>query len=109
MKEATEYQVGKTIDYTLAKNVKVGEVVPLGEMVGIAVVAGATGEVIALEIEKVWTINAKNSDVITIGDTLYWDDTNNVLTKTSTNNTKAGKAISSKGATAGTINIKINI
>ena len=110
IKEAIEKQNGSVLDITLGSDVNVGDVVPLGNsMISIACSSGLTGEVIAVETEKVWTINAKTADVISIGDTLYFDVTNRELTTTATSNIKAGIAVSSKGATAGTIDIKINI
>lgn len=110
-KEATEYQTGETLDITLTEAKSVGDVIVLGEgFVGIAASAGMVGETIAVEIEKVWTINAKTEDAIAFGSTLYWDATAKELTTTDTANTKAGKAVSAKaGGIAGTVNIKINI
>lgn len=110
IKEAKEIQNGQIIDHTLTEAVNVGDVIPLGtSMIGIAVSSGLIGEIIAVEVEKVWNINAKTSDVINVGDTLYFDQSNRELTKTETSNIKAGKAITSKSAVAGTVNIKINI
>jgi predicted RecA/RadA family phage recombinase len=110
IKEAIEKQKGSVLDITLTGDVNVGDVTPLGtSMISIACSSGLTGEVIAVETEKVWTLNAKTADVIGIGDTLYFDVTNRELTITDTSNIKAGIAVSAKGATAGTIDIKINI
>ena len=110
IKEALEIQDGRVIDYTLAGSVNVGDVIPLGSsMVGIAVISGLAGEVISVDTEKVWQVTAKTSEAIAVGDILYFDVTNRELTKTSTGNVKAGKAMTSKSAVAGTINIKINI
>jgi len=110
-KEAVEKQNGSILDITLSSDVNVGDIVPLGSsMVSIACSSGLTGEVIAVETEKVWTINAKTADAIEIGDVLYFDDSNRELTVTATSNIKAGIAVSSKStATAGTIDIKLNI
>ena len=110
MKEAILYQEGQVIDYTLTGAVDVGDVVPLGtDMIGIASTSGLTGEVIALEIAKVWQITAATADVIAIGDLLYFDATNRVLTTVSTSMVRAGRAISAKAAaTAGNVYIKIN-
>lgn len=108
-KEAIEYQDGHVIDHTLTSDVNVGDVIPLGTMVGVAVTSGLTGEVIAVAIEKVWQVTAATADVITVGAVLYFDATNRVVTTVSTANTLAGKAISAKAvATAGTVYIKIN-
>lgn len=109
-KKAVEKYDGKVIPFYLLDDRVVGDVVPVGvSMVGIAVSSGLTGEKISLEIEKVWTIKAKDSDVITVGDIVYWDDTLKVITKEDTDNVYAGRAMSSKGATAGTIDVKINV
>lgn len=108
-KEAIEYQEGDVIDVTLAGDVNVGDVIPMGVMVGVAVTSGLTGEVIAVKITGVWQITAATADAIAVGDQLYFDATNRVLTTVSTAMTIAGKAISAKaGATAGTVYIKIN-
>ncbi len=109
-KKAIEYQVGKVIEFTCTAEVIVGDVVPIGTlMVGIAVNSGLVGEKITLEMEKVWTIKAKEADVISLGTPVYWDDSNNELTITAIDNTYAGVSLSSKTATAGTINVKINV
>lgn len=108
-KEAVEFQKGGAIDVTLSTAVAVGGIIAFSGMIGVAATAGETGEVIAVYIEKVWTVNAKTADVIVVGDVLYWDSTNKELTKTSTSNTKAGRAMSVKGAVAGTVNIKLNV
>jgi len=110
MKEAILYQEGRVIDHTLAGAVDVGDVVPLGtSMVGIASTSGLTGEVVALEIEKVWQITAATADVIAVGDLLYFDATNRVLTTVSAGMVRAGRAISAKAAaTAGSVYVKLN-
>ncbi|OCL85740.1 hypothetical protein AAX26_01807 [Aliarcobacter thereius] len=109
-KQAVEKYDGRVISYSCIREVTVGDVIPLGvSMIGIAVNSGLVGEGISIELEKVWTIKAKTSDVIAIGDTLYWDDEKKELTTTNTDMVYAGRAISSKGAVAGTVEIKINI
>jgi predicted RecA/RadA family phage recombinase len=110
MKEAVEFQRGGVIEYTLPGDVNVGDVVPLGtEMVGIAVKAGLTGEEITLELEKVWDVKAKDTEAIEVGNQLYFDVTNREMTTTATDNVKAGKAMTSKAAVAGTVKVKINV
>jgi len=109
-KEATQYQDGDVIDYTLTGAVDVGDVVPLGTgMIGIALNSGLTGEVIGLAIEEVYEINATTADVIAIGDVVYFNATTRAITITATSNTRAGRAISAKAAAAaGTVFVKIN-
>ena len=110
VKKAIEKYDGRVIPFYCTGEVVVGDVVPIGvSMVGIAVQSGLTGEKISLEIEKVWAIKAKDTDVITVGDVVYWDDTAKEMTKVDTDNTYAGRALSSKGTSAGTIDVKINV
>jgi len=110
VKEAIEKLKGAIVPFVCTSEVTVGDVVPFGsKMVGVAVSSGLTGESISLEIEKVWTIKAKTEDVIAVGDSVYWDNTAKEITTTDTDNTPAGKAITAKGASAGTIDVKINI
>jgi len=109
-KQAIEKYDGRVIPYTCTKEVKVGDVIPLGvSMIGIAVNSGLVGEEISVELEKVWTIKAKTSEVISIGDVVYWDDTEKEITKEATDNIYAGRAMSSKAAVAGTVEVKLNV
>lgn len=110
VKKAIEKYDGKVIPFYCTGEVVVGDVVPVGvSMVGIAVQSGLVGEKISLEIEKVWTIKAKDTDVISVGDVVYWDDSLKVITIDNTDTVYAGRAMSPKGATAGTIDVKINV
>lgn len=110
VKKAIEKYDGRVIPFYLLDERVVGDIVPVGvSMVGIAVHSGLAGEKISLEIEKVWTIKAKDTDVIAVGDVVYWDDTLKVITIDNTDTVYAGRAMSAKGATAGTINVKINV
>lgn len=80
-KEAIRYKKGERLDYTLTGAVDVGDVVPLGtSMIGIASTSGLAGEVVALEVEGIYEINATTADVIAIGDVVYFDDTNRTIT-----------------------------
>ena len=109
-KKAIEKYEGKVIPFYCTGEVTVGDILPLGvSMIGIAVNSGLAGEEISVEIEKVWSIKAKDTDVIKVGDIVYWDIDNQVITTESTDNIYAGRAVSSKGLTAGTVDIKINV
>jgi predicted RecA/RadA family phage recombinase len=110
VKKAVEKYEGKVITFTCVDEVIVGDVIPLGvSMVGIAVNSGLVGEEISIELERVWTIKAKDTEAIVLGDVVYWDDTLKEITKTDTDNTYAGRALSSKGTSAGTVDVKINV
>lgn len=98
-KEAVLYKEGEKIDFTLTGAVDVGDVVPLGlTMIGIASTSGLTGEVVALEVEGIYEINAATADAIAIGDKVYFDHINRVITiKTDT----VGDGTGTKFAVAG--------
>ena len=106
MKQSVYIQKGAVIDIVLDSAVEVGDVVVLGDMVGVANVTGEEGEIISLSIEGVWEMKAKTDDAIAIGDKLYWDDAEKELTVTDTDNAFVGLAITSKEAVAGMVQVK---
>jgi len=112
VKEAIQVKGGipDEVKATLTSDVNVGDVVPYGtEHIGIATVSALAGEAISLFVSGEWEIAAANADAIGEGDILYFDTTNRVLTKTATNNVKAGVATSGKPASMdGKVTVKIN-
>lgn len=106
--EATFYQEGKVIDYTAANGLSVGQVVSLTNLVGVAMNDIASGAVGAVAIEGVFTMPGASGITAAIGDKLYWDDSNNVLTSTTTGNAIAGIALTAKATAAANVLIKIN-
>lgn len=107
-KEATKVQEGGVIDYTASGTISNGDVVPLTTMVGVALDDAVSGDTISLAIAGVFKIDAATADTVAVGDALYFDASNRVVTKTSTSNTPAGTAVTAKaGSTAGTVNVKI--
>jgi predicted RecA/RadA family phage recombinase len=109
-KEAYEVKDGSVIDYTLTGDTAVGTVVPLTNIIGVAMVSGLTGETIGLAIDGVYEIAAADADAVAVGDVLYFDATNRVLTTTTTGNARAGIAVSAKPAnTPGAVQVKLNV
>jgi predicted RecA/RadA family phage recombinase len=107
-KEATRIQAGAVVDYTASGTIANGDIIPLADRVGVALNDAVSGDVISLELEGVFNIAAKTADAITFGALVYFDATNREVTTTSTDNTKAGIAITTKaGATAGSVDVKI--
>lgn len=103
-------QEGKIMTWTngTGSAVAAGEVVVIGTIVGVAlgtIANGATGEV---AIEEVWTLPKEAPLVISQGDKVYWDDTNNRIDKTDTN-VYAGKAFASAISAATTVVVKLNV
>lgn len=83
-----------TIDYTPSSDVDVGDVVIVGELVGIAVRPIVADELGALNINRgVYRFTGDSSD-IDIGDPVYWDASEEKVSVTSTGNKFLGVAVS---------------
>lgn len=98
MSQSDYISAGDIIDYTPSgAAVKSGDIIVSGDFVGQIVADAADGEKVGLRVEGVIEAPKLSSDVVTLGVKLYWDDTNNRLTLTSTANTLAGRAVESAG------------
>lgn len=86
---------GKTIDYTPAADIALGEVVVQGDLVGVAVRPIAANTLGSLAVTGVFDF-AKATGVgtgIAAGASGYWDNTNNVATTTAAGNKLLGKVV----------------
>jgi len=88
-------QKGDTVDYTPTADVAVGDVVVLGELVGVAhrnIPANTSG---GLAVTGVFDFPKATgtSTAITVGSKVYWDATNKVATTTATSNKLIGKTM----------------
>lgn len=105
----THVREGKTMPYTngTGSAIAVGTVIEFTGMIGVAlgdIANGATGE---LAISEVWTLAKETSLVITQGDLVYWDATNNRVDKTNTN-IPCGVAYASATTDATTVQVLLN-
>lgn len=101
-------QPGKALTVTAPSGgVSSGDVVLLGKLLGIAAHDADGGDPVAIEVEGVFDVAKKSTDVVTVGAILYWDSANSEFTLTSTSNTKAGLAASAAGNGATKVNIKL--
>ena len=103
-RQAMPVQAGRVINYLnpsdAAADIKVGDVVGLVSMCGIAeanIPKGATG---AVTLEGVWEVKAVTNAAFAVGDVVYWNAENGYVTKTPTNNVFFGIVIEAKGTTA---------
>lgn len=84
MATATFYQRGESIDYTNsgASKISAGTIVLIGARVGVAagdIAAGATG---ALHVEGIFEVPKEYADsgkAFTLGQAVYWDNTNSIF------------------------------
>lgn len=101
-------QEGNVLSYTATAAVASGAVVVIGKRIAIALADIAVGETGSITAEGVFAVAKLGTDVVGLGDLLYWDAANNRLTTTAAGNTAAGFAAAPAGAGVGTVNIKIN-
>src|SRR5688572_27921745 len=72
---------GKTITVTFGATVLPGEALSIGnDMVGVAVVGGASGETGALDLCGVFALDKVSADTIAQGDKVYYDHVNKKIT-----------------------------
>jgi predicted RecA/RadA family phage recombinase len=88
---------GNQIDYTPTADVAAGEVVVVGELIGVAerpIAANTAGTLtIAGVRDFAKPTTAGSASGMTFGAKIYWDDTNNVATVTATGNKQIGKIV----------------
>lgn len=101
---------GDTIDYTPTADVAVGDVVVLGELVGVAnrnIPANTRG---GLAVTGVFDFPKASgtSTAITVGSNVYWDATNKQATTTSTNNKLIGKTVLAAADADATVRVRLS-
>lgn len=92
------------IDYIPAANVAAGDVVVVGNLVGVAPVAIAAGTLGAVETCGTFRIATASATTFAIGDPVYFDATNKVATATGTD-VKIGYAVATCGSGALTVDV----
>jgi len=97
---------GRSIDYVPDAAVAAGDVVQIGNLIGIAqfnIAAGATG---AVAVTGVWGVE-KDSAAITAGAAVYWNAADKVATATEGSNKLLGYAVAAAAAADATVQVRI--
>jgi predicted RecA/RadA family phage recombinase len=91
-------QTGNSVDYVnqTGSPIRSGDVVIVGNQIGIAAVNIAIGSHGQIILDGVFTLSADSSTAFNFGDALYWDANANQLTTTATANTAAGICVVAK-------------
>ena len=102
-------QPGNNLDYYNDTDAVIyfGTVIPLESSIGVAGTNIDPGDTGALLITGVFKMPKDNSN-IKFGDAVYYDADADVITTTVESNVRAGIAATTAGATAGTVDVKIN-
>lgn len=99
---------GDLIPFTLSGTLSAGDVVVLNDMVGICANDGVSGDQGYLAVEGTFgPITCLGTDVIGVGDDLWWDAGNSRLTLTASTHKYAGKAASVSGSGTTTVDLKL--
>lgn len=100
----TAVQVGDVLDYANGETaISSGDVVAIGEMIGVAIADIAANETGAVAIKGVISVTKVGSQAWSVGDKIFWDKTNLRFTKTASSDadTLAGYAVEAVGSGAG--------
>jgi predicted RecA/RadA family phage recombinase len=100
-------QKGEALDLTAPYDVASGGGFKVGAIIAIASSAALSGASVVGNVIGVYDVTSDTGAAWSIGDVVYWDDTNKRFTKTTTSNTKSGVAVAAKtsGATTGRVRL----
>ncbi len=109
MAQATFVHDGEAIDYTPGTAVAAGDVVVIGELVGVAKSPIAANALGALAVRGVFDFAKATGGgtAISVGANCYWDDTNNVATTTATGNKLIGKCVKAAADADATVRVRM--
>ena len=94
-------QHGDVLDLTMPYARLSGQGVKVGSIFGVCVGDIAIGEIGPVKTLGCFELPKTASQAWTLGEKVYWDDTNKVVTKTATDNLLIGAAIAVVGSGAG--------
>jgi predicted RecA/RadA family phage recombinase len=95
-------QKGESIDYTPAADVAAGDVVVIGNIVGVAKLDIPANTLGSLSLTGIYAV-VKDTTVIGLGTKVYWNAANKKATTMATNNTSIGLAVSASGSADGEV------
>jgi predicted RecA/RadA family phage recombinase len=106
----TFVQQGAAIDYTPGADTPAGTVVVQGDLVGVTRVDLKAGQLGTLAVEGVFDFPKATGtgNGFTAGQLAYWDNTNDVATKTATGNKLIGKAVRAAAEADATVRIRLS-
>lgn len=89
---------GEVIRVTAPYAVTAGQGVQVGRLFGVAASDAANGAEVEISTKGVFELTALGTDTATVGQALYWDNTNRRITTTLTSNLLVGCATVAKGS-----------
>lgn len=101
-------QPGKTLTLPAPAAVLSGEGVVIGSIFGVAAGDAASGADVDLAVEGVFELPKVSALAIAIGDKVYWQTAEKLVSKTSSGNTYIGVAVSAAANPSGTVRVRLN-
>ena len=102
-------QKGETLTLAAPDVVTSGQIVAVGALIGVAAGDAASGDDMDLVTEGVFTLPKTSTDAVAVGDLVYFDATNGVVTldDASGANTLVGIAVTAAGNPSASVNVKL--
>ena len=85
-----------------------GDGVLIGSLFGVAATDAAETEETEIRTTGVVELPKVSTDVVAVGDKLYWDAAQKLLTVTDTANTLVGVAVTAAGNPSATVRVRLN-
>ena len=101
-------KAGNTLDLTAPYTVSSGNGLLVGSIFGVAATDAASGTAVEAMVVGVFTLAKNSAEAWTVGELLYWDDTNKVVTATSTSNKLIGVANAAAANPSSTGQVRLN-
>lgn len=103
-------QPGDNITITATATATSGQGVLVGNLFGIAAGNAKIGEALDLVTVGVFTMPKVSTDVLAVGDAVFWDDTAKLATADDDtgNNVEIGLAVTAAGNPSGSVNVRLN-
>ena len=104
---AKYWQRGETLDYTPTEKVENGAVVSLGTRVGVAGSTIEAGELGHLHVVGVFEMDKADGVAVSMGNSVYYNTTNDNITTTASGNVPAGYAAAAAAAADTVVLVKL--
>ena len=106
--KAVFYQDGKRIDIVQSGDIDSGDIVVIGELIGVQTNQIKKDEKGSVAVSGVFQVVKKSADTFTAGQKVYWDNTLKQATSTASGNTLMGITVDQAGSSDSNVLVKIN-
>lgn len=101
-------QTGDNLTLAAPYDVHSGDGVLVGAIFGVAAIDAASGADVTIATRGAFTLPKVATDVIAIGDPVFWDSAAKLVTTTASGNTRIGAALSAAGNPSATVDVRLN-